>query len=207
MTRSIIAKTEHWSAADVFQGLQGLTSLRAAARLELAKIDLLVVPTAAYNYTVREIMAEEDEQDYVAMMSGKAMVTKNAKLGSFTNFVNLLDMCGVSVFSGLLKLGPGAEGSGTKKARKADGAAAAPPSTSAVQRTEHLAATGSPNAVVPFGITLLAPAWTDAYVAAIATAYEKASGLSAGPLGHGVKPYRTVGTVRPRKSSLSVGTN
>lgn len=80
---------------------------QAEARVELEKIDILVVPTAAYNYTVREIMAEEDEQDYLAMLSGKAMVTKNANLGRFTNFVNLLDMCGVSVFSGLMNFTDG----------------------------------------------------------------------------------------------------
>ena len=211
VTRSIIAKTEHWSAADVFHGLQQLTALRGAARLELAKIDILVVPTAAYNYTVREIMAEEDEQDYRGMLSGRAMVTKNANLGRFTNFVNLLDMCGVSVPSGLMKLGEGAEPAAppAKKSKKDGGGGAAvapePLPPSATERAEHLAATGSASAVVPFGITLLAPAWTDAYVAGVASAYEKATGLKAGPRGHGVKPYRTVGTVRPRKSSVGVG--
>ena len=221
VTRSIIAKTEHWSAADVFAGLQALTRLRAAARVELAKMDILVVPTAAYNYTVREIMAEEDEQDYVAMLTGRAMVTKNAKLGGFTNFVNLLDMCGVSVPSGLLKLGaaapadvpPGKKARKDKDAANGGGAAASSASASAsaadghsvAQRAEHLAATGNPGAVVPFGVTLLAHGWADAYVAGVASAYEKVTGLRAGPLGHGVKPYRTVGTVRPRKSSMGGG--
>lgn len=46
-------------------------------------------------------------------------------------------------------------------------------------------------AVLPFGITLLAPSWTDEYVAGIAAAYEKATGLQAGPLGHCVTPYRS----------------
>ena len=44
---------------------------------------------------------------------------------------------------------------------------------------------------MPFGITLLAPAWCDEYVAGLAAAYEAATGLKAGPLGHGVTPYRT----------------
>ena len=34
-----------------------------------------------------------------------ALPPKNANLGRFTNFVNLLGMCGVSVWSGLLRLG------------------------------------------------------------------------------------------------------
>jgi allophanate hydrolase len=209
VTRSILAKTEHWSAADVFEGLQRLTQLRAAARVQLALVDLLVVPTAAYNYTIREIMAEEDEQDYVAMLTGRAMVTKNAKLGSFTNFVNLLDMCGVSVPSGLLRLGAAAPpaGGAAKKARKdgGGGAAAAAGGSDDSQRAEHLAATGNAGATVPFGITLLAPGWTDGFVAGVAAAYEKATGLRAGPLGHGVQPYKTVGTVRPRKQSAGGG--
>lgn len=208
VTRSIIAKTENWSAADVFDGLQQLSVLRGTARAELQKIDILVVPTAAYNYTVREILAEEDEQDYLAMLSGRAMVTKNANLGRFTNFVNLLDMCGVSVPSGLLRIGDIPEPA-KKKSKKESGssssaaaAAHAEAAPSVAQRTEHLSATGNPNPVVPFGITLLGPAWTDAYVAGVAAAYEKATGLKAGPDGHKVKPYRTVGTVRPRKNSV-----
>ena len=31
-------------------------SLQAQARVQLAKADLIIVPTAAYNYTVRELM-------------------------------------------------------------------------------------------------------------------------------------------------------
>ena len=46
-------------------------------------------------------------------------------------------------------------------------------------------------AVLPFGITLLAPAWTDEYVAGLASAYQQTTGLKAGPRGHGVMPYRT----------------
>lgn len=46
-------------------------------------------------------------------------------------------------------------------------------------------------AVLPFGITLLAPAWTDEYVAGLADAYQRTTGLKAGPQGHGVTPYRT----------------
>ena len=205
VTRSIIAKTEHWSAADVYESQQTLYGLRGAARPELAKIDILVVPTAAYNYTVREIMAEEDEQDYGAMLSGRAMVTFNANLGRFTNFVNLLDMCGVSVPSTILKLGPDAE-QPTKKQRTAAANAAAnstPVPASVTERIDHLTATGNPTALVPFGITLLAPSWTDQFVAEVASTYEKATGLKAGPGGHGVKPYRTVGIIRPRKNSLA----
>lgn len=59
------------------------------------------------------------------------------------------------------------------------------------RRRAHLAATGNPAAVVPFGITLLAPAWADEYVAGVAAAYGEATKLSAGPAGHGVTPYQS----------------
>ena len=210
VTRSIMSKTENWSAADVYEGQQAMTVLRAAARLELEKIDILVVPTAAYNYTVREIMAEEDEQDYGAMITGRAMVTKNAFLGSFTNFVNLLDMCGVSVPSSILKLGDQPQNYGKKQKKDnggggGGGGGGAALATTPNERAEHLTATGNPNALVPFGITLLGTAWTDEYVAGVAGAYFKATGLKAGPGGHNVTPYKTVGVVRPRKSSMGVG--
>ena len=48
------------------------------------------------------MQAEEDDPSLSAMLS--ALPPKNANLGRFTNFVNLLDMCGVSVYSGLLRV-------------------------------------------------------------------------------------------------------
>ena len=61
----------------------------------LAQVDLLLVPTALHHCTVAEIEAEEKA-------ASQPTWANNAKLGRFTNFVNLLDMCGVSVPSGLL---------------------------------------------------------------------------------------------------------
>lgn len=89
-------------------------------------------------------------------------------------------------------------------AKKSKKEAPAPPSEAQIARQEHFEATGNANPVVPFGITLLAPGWTDGYVAGVAAAYEKATGLAAGPIGHKVQPYRTIGTVRLRKSSIGV---
>ena len=45
------------------------------------------------------LQAEEEVPAYADVTFGK-----NANLGRWTNFVNLQDMCGVSVFSGLLRL-------------------------------------------------------------------------------------------------------
>ncbi len=39
--------------------------LQARAQLELAKVDVVLVPTALHHYTVEEILEEEDRTDEV----------------------------------------------------------------------------------------------------------------------------------------------
>lgn len=78
---------------------------QAAARQELKKIDVLVVPTAAYNYTRAEIEEEETTPALTDMLA--KLPSRNANLGRFTNFCNLLDMCGVSVYSGVMRFTQG----------------------------------------------------------------------------------------------------
>ncbi len=60
-------------------------------------------------------------------------------------------------------------------------------------RAQHLAKTGNPTPVLPFGVTLIGPAWSDESLWAIAARFHEASGLGCGPEGHGVKPYRARG--------------
>ena len=62
----------------------------------LPQVDVLLVPTTLHHYTIPEIEATEKHADPPTW-------ALNAKLGRFTNFVNLLDMCGVSVPSGVLR--------------------------------------------------------------------------------------------------------
>lgn len=81
----------------------------------------------------------------------------------------------MSVYSGLLQPGGPPPGEDAEQARRAS----------------HLAATGNPAPVLPFGVTLLGPAWSDEFVAGVAAAFEKATGLRAGPLGHGVTPFKS----------------
>ena len=54
------------------------------------------MPTALHHYTVAEIKGEEKA-------ARPPTWACNARLGRFTNFVNLLDMCGVSVPSAVLQ--------------------------------------------------------------------------------------------------------
>lgn len=73
--------------------------VQAKARVELAKVDLLLVPTALQHYTVQEVLEQEE-------LAEVATWPRNGNLGRFTNFVNLLDMCGIAVPSGLLRGAP-----------------------------------------------------------------------------------------------------
>jgi allophanate hydrolase len=63
--------------------LYKLESLRRICERSFADIDLLAVPTAPTVYTVDELAADP--------------VTPNSRLGTYTNFVNLLDLCGLAL--------------------------------------------------------------------------------------------------------------
>ena len=67
------------------------------SRGHVRQVDFIMVPTALHHYTVEEIEATEKQP------KEQLSWPFNAKLGRFTNFVNLMDMCGVSVPSGLLR--------------------------------------------------------------------------------------------------------
>jgi allophanate hydrolase len=154
-----------FTATDAFDDKARLAVLAAAARAQLATVDCLLVPTVLEHYLLQEI-ADTEEQ-------AAPTWPLNAKNGRFTNFVNLLDMCGIAVPSGLLAVDY----------------AAPEAAASAQQRAQRLAASGGPLRVaLPFGVTLLAPAWRDEWLWGVAAAMEKAAGLGCGPQGHGVEP-------------------
>lgn len=149
VTRHIIAGAGKFTAADVYDDQVRLATLRARAVIELAKADMLLVPTALAHFTVDEVQAEENQE-----VPGWS---QNAKLGRFTNFVNLLDMCGVAVPAGAV-------------AYDAAAAAAAPGATDAERdRAEKLASSGPSQVVLPFGVTLLTKAWMDEWLWGVAT--------------------------------------
>lgn len=83
VTRQIIQKAESLSAADAFRGIYRLKELARAAEPALASVDLLCVPTIPTFYTVADLRADP--------------ITPNSNFGTYTNFVNLLDMCGLAV--------------------------------------------------------------------------------------------------------------
>jgi allophanate hydrolase len=82
VTRAIIGKATALSATDAFRGFYRLAELRRACAPILASVDLLAVPTIPTFYTVADLAADP--------------VTPNSNLGTYTNFVNLLDLCALA---------------------------------------------------------------------------------------------------------------
>lgn len=86
VTRAIIAAADNYSAADAFRGMYKLAELERAAEAALNGLDLLCVPTIPTFYSVADLHADP--------------VTPNSRLGTYTNFVNLMDLCGIAVPTG-----------------------------------------------------------------------------------------------------------
>ena len=83
VTRKIITGGKKSSAVDAFRAFYRLAELRAKTYDSLSRIDALMVPTAPAAYTVAEIKRDP--------------ILLNSKLGTYTNFVNLLDLTGLAV--------------------------------------------------------------------------------------------------------------
>jgi allophanate hydrolase len=83
VTREIAAGGARLTAADTFAALYRLQGLRKVAERTFADIDALVLPTAPTAYTTARALANP--------------VELNSRLGTYTNFVNLLDLCGLAL--------------------------------------------------------------------------------------------------------------
>jgi allophanate hydrolase len=81
------------SAPEVFEGLYALEDYRRAAESLWETIDALVLPTAPTIYRIAEVLAEP--------------FVLNANLGTYTNFVNLLDMAAAAAPAGYRANGTG----------------------------------------------------------------------------------------------------
>ncbi|MBS7545468.1 allophanate hydrolase [Ancylobacter oerskovii] len=87
VVRAIIEEGRRRTAVEAFRAHYRRVELAARARAALEGCDALMVPTMPTVYTVEEMLADP--------------VRLNSNLGIYTNFVNLLDMCGIAVPSGL----------------------------------------------------------------------------------------------------------
>jgi allophanate hydrolase len=83
VTREITIAGARPSAADTFAALYRLQALRQVADRAFENIDALVLPTAPTAYSTVQVLANP--------------VELNSRLGTYTNFVNLLDLCGLAL--------------------------------------------------------------------------------------------------------------
>jgi allophanate hydrolase len=126
-TRRVIEKAASFSAADAFSAAYRMQALRRDAEAAWSAVQVIAMPTAPTIYRVAEIEAEP--------------IALNSRLGTYTNFVNLFDLCAVAVPAGF----------------RGDG--------------------------LPFGVTLLAPAFSDAALCALGERLQDAYGLPLGATG------------------------
>jgi allophanate hydrolase len=85
-TRAILESARDWTAKDTYRAMHRLAELERDARRLLAGTDAFVVPTTPTIYRVAEVEAEP--------------IALNARLGTYTNFVNLMGLCGIAVPAG-----------------------------------------------------------------------------------------------------------
>jgi allophanate hydrolase len=83
VTREIMAAGARLTAAETFAALYRLQALRRIAERVFANFDAIVLPTAPTAYTTAQVLANP--------------VELNSRLGAYTNFVNLLDLCGLAL--------------------------------------------------------------------------------------------------------------
>jgi allophanate hydrolase len=83
VTREITAPGARLTAADTFAALYRLQALRRIAERAFANLDAIVLPTAPTAYSTAQVLANPIEL--------------NSRLGTYTNFVNLLDLCGLAL--------------------------------------------------------------------------------------------------------------
>jgi allophanate hydrolase len=83
VTQAIVVTADRFSAVDAFRGLYKLAEHRRAAEDFFARFDVLAVPSVPNFPTLEDLAADP--------------FTPNARLGTYTNFVNLLDLAALAV--------------------------------------------------------------------------------------------------------------
>jgi allophanate hydrolase len=83
VTREISAAGARLTAADTFAALYRLQALRRVAERAFTHLDAIVLPTVPTAYTTAQVAANPIEL--------------NSRLGTYTNFANLLDLCGLAL--------------------------------------------------------------------------------------------------------------
>jgi allophanate hydrolase len=91
VTREIILSGLRPTAIDAFRAFYKLEALRRVADHTFRQIDALVLPTAPTAYSVKQVLTDP--------------IQLNSRLGTYTNFVNLLDLCGLAVPASITEAG------------------------------------------------------------------------------------------------------
>lgn len=86
VTKSILERSGQFSALDTFRAIHRIAELKCDTRAVWDDIAVLMVPTTPTIYRKSEILADP--------------VALNSKLGIYTNFVNLMGLCGIAVPGG-----------------------------------------------------------------------------------------------------------
>jgi allophanate hydrolase len=85
--RTIVLGAQRLTAVEVFQGEHRLKELAAQIRRQFNEFDAMLLPTTPGHPTLAEVAADP--------------IGVNSRLGTYTNMVNLLDMCTVAVPAGM----------------------------------------------------------------------------------------------------------
>jgi allophanate hydrolase len=91
VTREIVLSGLRPTAIDAFAAFYKLQALRRVADHAFSQIDALVLPTVPTTYSVKQVLADP--------------IQLNSRLGAYTNFVNLLDLCGLAIPASVTKAG------------------------------------------------------------------------------------------------------
>jgi allophanate hydrolase len=83
VTREVILAGARVGGTDAFAAMYRLQELKRVAETTFATLDALVLPTTPTVYTIEQARADPIEL--------------NSRLGTYTNFVNLLDLCGLAI--------------------------------------------------------------------------------------------------------------
>jgi allophanate hydrolase len=128
VTRQIIEGGGKPRAADAFAAYYRLKALRRVTEPYWRDIDLMIAPTAPRCYTIAEVLADP--------------IKLNSNLGTYTNFMNLLDLSALAVPAGFQRDG------------------------------------------LPFGVTLIAPAFQDDALLSLGGQMRREQDLPMGATGH-----------------------
>ena len=147
VTRRVIEKAASFSAGDAFAAAYRLQTLRREAEAAWRSVEVIAMPTTPTIYPIGEVEAEP--------------IALNSRLGTYTNFVNLFDLCALALPGGF----------------RADG--------------------------LPFGLSLLAPAFRDAPLCVLGERLQDVLGLPLGATGCAA-PERPPAPPRPARPATAV---